>query len=332
MSGTTLGVSVALCTRNGEAFIIDQIRSILQQSVLPREIVLSDDASTDSTVERAVETVASHERSVDLVVLRNPKPLGVTLNFEQAVLECRFELIALCDQDDVWYPDKLSRMTARFEHDEHLQLLFSDAQLVGVTGEPLGDSLFHAIGFTGAAVRAVHEGEAFSVLCKRNVVTGATVLVRRDFARAVAPFPAGWVHDEWIAMAASIVGQLDVLDKPLVDYRQHGNNEIGASRLSIFARFARIAEAGFERNRRLLDRATNLAARLPTLPGAVSAKQAHSVKQKLEHERVRSGLSLHRLERITPVFREITTGRYHSFGRGLFDAVRDLLQPLGAPR
>jgi glycosyltransferase involved in cell wall biosynthesis len=294
--------------------------------------VLSDDASSDSTIQRAADTVAEHGTSVELVVLRNPQPLGVTRNFEQAVLACRFELIALSDQDDLWTPDKLARMIPRFEQDELLQLLFSDARLVGASGESLGATLFQATEFTGQARQAVHEGDAFSVLLRRNVVTGATVLVRRDFARAVAPFPAGWVHDEWIAMAAAIVGRIDVLEEPLVDYRQHGGNEIGARRLSIAAKFARMVEPGRDRNRRLLDRATDLATRLPSLPGRIPADRARAVQEKLQHELMRSGLSSHRLARVAPVLRELSTGRYATFGRGPLDAARDLLQPLDAPR
>ena len=332
MSNSTLGVSVALCTHNGEAFIVDQVRSILEQSPPPREIVLSDDASSDSTIQRAVDTVAEHGPSVELVVMRNLEPLGVTRNFEQAVLACRFELIALSDQDDVWSPEKLARMTPRFEQDQHLQLLFSDARLVGASGETLGTTLFQALEFADRARRAVHKGNAFSVLLRRNVVTGATILVRRDFARAVAPFPAGWIHDEWIAMVAAIVGRLDVLEEPLVDYRQHGGNKIGASRLSIAAKFARIVEPGFDRNRRLLDRTTDLAARLPSLPGRIPVERTLAVQEKLQHELMRSRLSSRRLARVAPVFRELSTGRYSRFGRGHLDAARDLLQPLDSPR
>jgi hypothetical protein len=332
VSSSTLGVSVALCTHNGEAFIVDQVRSILQQSAPPREIVLSDDASSDATVDLALEAVEAQGASVELVVLRNPVPLGIRRNFEQAVLACRFELIALSDQDDRWSPNKLSLMTARFERDEHLQLLFSDARLVDASGESLGATLFEATGVTDRAQRAMHDGDAFSVLLRRNVVTGATVLVRREFVRAVTPFPEGWVHDEWIAMAAAIVGRLDVIEEPLVDYRQHGGNEIGARQLSLSAKFARMIEPGLGRNRRLLDRATDLAARLQSLPGQVSAEQAAAVQQKLQHELVRIDLSTHRLARVAPVIRELSTGRYQRFGHGAIDAARDLLQPLDASR
>ena len=332
MSNSTLGVSVALCTHNGEAFIVDQVRSILQQSAPPRQIVLSDDASSDATIERAVETVAAYGTSVELVIMRNPEPLGIARNFEQAVLACEFELIALCDQDDLWRPDKLARMTGRFERDANLQLLFSDARLVGPSGETLGLTLFQATGVTGQDRRVVNDGDAFSVLLRRNIVTGATVLVRRDFARAVAPFPGSWVHDEWIAMAAAIVGQIDVLDEPLVDYRQHGGNEIGAGRLSLADKFTRMVEPGSGRNRRLLDRAADLVARLPSLPGRVSAARTQGVNEKFQHELMRSCLSSHRLTRVGPVLREFSRGRYVRFGRGALDAVRDLLQPLDAHR
>ncbi|MBC7760514.1 MAG: glycosyltransferase, partial [Candidatus Saccharibacteria bacterium] len=117
-------VSVALCTRNGAQFIEAQLRSILNQSVQPHEVILSDDASTDDTVAIA-RAVMNDDSGPILTVIPNPIALGITANFEQAILACSGEFIALCDQDDVWHPHRLSRALQQFEAQPSLDLLFS---------------------------------------------------------------------------------------------------------------------------------------------------------------------------------------------------------------
>lgn len=315
-------VSVALCTHNGAAHIQEQVRSILAQSFGVVEIVLSDDASTDNTVELAAAAVAGSP--VELRVLRNATPLGVTRNFEQAILACTGELVALSDQDDSWHHDRIERGVSVFADNPRLSLVHSDAVLVDASGVPLGATLFEALGIDRDAVRTIHDGGAFELLARRNLVTGATAMLRRSLAVDCAPFPTGWVHDEWLAIVAAARGELDVIAEPLVDYRQHGSNEIGAQKLSVVAKFSRMVEPGAARSERLLARATSLVDRLP----ALAPDRASAVAEKLEHERVRSSLGRSRFTRISPVLRELRTGRYSAFGRGAADAVRDLLQPL----
>ena len=110
-------VSVALCTHNGARFLEAQVRSICAQTLPPAELVLSDDASTDGSVELVSRLLSEHPQdgghaAIDLRVLRNARPLGARANFEQAMHHCRGEWIALCDQDDVWQPDRLRRLLA----------------------------------------------------------------------------------------------------------------------------------------------------------------------------------------------------------------------------
>ena len=337
MTGGAPEVSVALCTHNGERFIAEQLLSILNQSRLPREIVLSDDASTDATVAIAETTfatfAAAHSHApVELTVLRNGVAFGVTKNFEQAILACRSDLVALCDQDDVWMPHRLERLVGVFAARPRLQLVHSDARLIDDSGEDLGETLFEAYEVTAELQNLIHSGAAFTVLMHRNVVTGATVVMRRELAAAAAPFPANWVHDEWLAVVAATLGELDLVADQLIDYRQHGGNAIGARRLSFAGKFARMVEPGAKRNARLLARATSLAERLRDLGDLVPSERLAATEHKLRHEEARSELSVHRAARVVPVLRELRTGRYGEFGRGVSDAVRDLLQPLGTSR
>ncbi|WP_349899487.1 glycosyltransferase family 2 protein [Parafrigoribacterium soli] len=330
-------VSVALCTHNGERFIGEQLASILDQSQPPTEIVLSDDASSDETVPRARAVIARFraerpDSAVQLRIIENPVALGVARNFEQALLACTNELIALSDQDDIWLPSRVERAVAVFDLRPDLLLLHSDAFLVDESGRRLDATLFRALEVSTSTQDAIHVGAAFEQLMKRNLVTGATTMIRRRLLDSATPFPAEWVHDEWLAIVAAAVGEIDVLPEPLVSYRQHASNHIGARRLSVLGKFGRLMEPGTGRNRRLLDRATVLADRLPLLGNGVSEARRAAARRKVVHERMRRGLPANRMLRIMPVLRELGTGRYSEFGRGALDAARDLLQPLEVDR
>jgi glycosyltransferase involved in cell wall biosynthesis len=322
----TTTISVALCTHNGERFVAEQVASILAQTLLPTEIVVSDDASTDGTiriVERLLATVAPQGPTVR--ILRNEPALGVLRNFEQAVSACSSELIALCDQDDRWVPDRLERIAAVFSERPHLLMLSSDARLVDAAGVPLGYSLYQAIALTATERAQIHAGDGFSTLLGRNTVTGATAVFRRGLLEIALPFPDEWVHDEWLAILAAATGGLDFLDDQLVDYRQHGSNEIGATRIGLAGRFRRLREPRSARNNRLLGRAQALVDRLDG--AGVDTALTRLAEEKLEHETIRNSLPASHWARLRPVLREASAGGYTRYGRGAQDVLRDLVQP-----
>jgi glycosyltransferase involved in cell wall biosynthesis len=328
----TLAVSVALCTRNGAAHIEEQLLSILGQSVLPDEVIVSDDASTDGTVDLVRAVFASPNRPSGgprLVVIQNPDALGVTRNFEQALRACHGDLIALCDQDDIWHPDRLRVAIDRFETSADLQMLASDARLIGDAGQPLRYSLFEALEIGPVEQNAVRSGEGFEALLKRNLVTGATSMVRRELVARAAPFPEPWVHDEWLAAIAAAIGSLNFVSERLIDYRQHSANQIGVRKLGLVGKFRQIIEPRDDRNRYLFERARALSARLEELGDAVPLEYRELARRKVEHERLRAGLAVGRPRRWRSVLREATTGNYSLFGRGAGDILRDLFQPAG---
>lgn len=323
-------VSVALGTHNGARFLGEQLDSIFGQSRQVDEIVLSDDASGDGTVELAQRAIdarrATDAATPELVVLRNPVALGVTANFEQALRAASGDLIALCDQDDVWHPDRVSRAVAEFAARPELDLVSAEARLVDDAGAPLGSTLFETLG-VDAGVRERLASSPFEELLKRNVVTGATAMVSRRLVERAAPFPASWVHDEWLAVVASVGGGIAVVPDPVIDYRQHGGNQIGVARLGTGGRLARLREPRTERNATLLARAQDLADRLPAIAAGDARVEAEAAG-KLAHEVMRQGIPAARLRRIGPVWREWRTGAYSRYGRGAQDVLRDLVQPV----
>ncbi|MFV0672991.1 glycosyltransferase family 2 protein [Variovorax sp. tm] len=323
-----LQVSVALCTRNGARYLPEQLRSICAQEPLPQEIVVSDDGSTDDTLAVVRETLAQCGVAdrIALRVFSNSPPLGVTRNFEQAVRACSHDLIALCDQDDVWHPGRLARMVAQFEARPDLLLLHTDARLVDGDLKPLGSTLFHALEVQPAELEAIARGEAFGVLLRRNLVTGATTMFRRTLLDAALPFSPEWVHDEWLAAVAAATGRMDVLPEPTIDYRQHGNNQIGARRLTLSEKVAKAFVERGDKHVARLRRAEALLKRLQQLgdrvrPGCLDAQRA-----KVAHQRFRAGLPAARPLRLLPILLEAARGRYARFGRGKQAIVQDVLE------
>lgn len=102
-------ISVIVCTYNGERFIIEQLKSIMEQSVMPDEVIIKDDCSSDNTVELCKEFVAQND--LDWKVLVNDRNMGYRLNFISGLKLTNGEIVFLCDQDDCWKKNKVERMT-----------------------------------------------------------------------------------------------------------------------------------------------------------------------------------------------------------------------------
>ncbi|SEB00376.1 glycosyltransferase family 2 protein [Leifsonia sp. 21MFCrub1.1] len=318
-------ISVALCTHNGADFLPAQLASITAQTRHVDEIVVSDDASTDATRAILDEFRAAAPETLDVVLLVNEEPLGVTRNFETAIQATTGDLILLCDQDDVWSPGKVAELE-RLLAAEGALLAHSDARIVDGTGRPSGATLFETLGVGRAELEAEESGRGDEVLLRRNIVTGATCALRRELAAEAMPFPASWVHDEWLAIWAALDGGLRVSRQTLTDYRVHGRNQIGASKLTAESAVSRLRMPRSGRNARLAARAEDLLGRFAEArPGD---PRIAVLRDKAEHERVRSSYPARRVRRVGPVLRELRTGRYSRFGGGARDVLRDLVQPV----
>ncbi len=179
-------------THNGGVYLAEQLASILAQSRPVDEIVLSDDASTDGSVglaERLVdEHRAEHGDAPAFVLLRNDAALGVTGNFEQALAVASGDVVALADQDDVWRTDRIAVALAALRARPEAELVASDARLVGADGEDLGLRLLETLGIDDE-MRERIERAPLEELLRRNLLTGATMLVTRGLIERARPFP-----------------------------------------------------------------------------------------------------------------------------------------------
>jgi glycosyltransferase involved in cell wall biosynthesis len=203
-------ISVALCTFNGEAFLEKQLDSLLLQSYPNVEIVVIDDRSTDETF--AILTRYAFENK-NFRIFRNDENVGYTINFERALGHCKGEYIAICDQDDIWHPDKLTRQFDAL--DGHL-LIYHDSEFIDADGISMNLRISDKFNFYAGS-----EGTPFLFL---NCVSGHTILMKRKLLELALPFPLGHHYDQWLAYLASTCGSVHYLDQSLVQYRQHTGN------------------------------------------------------------------------------------------------------------
>jgi len=324
-----LSLAVAMATYNGERYIRQQLQSILGQTRLPGEIVISDDQSSDDTVAiaKAMLERPCKAAGITLTIVEHDKPAGVAANFAHALTHTTADVVALADQDDWWLPHKLETLAAHFEALPELLMVHSDADLVDEEGEKKGLRVLHSLRMT--TMERVHlvSGRGIRALVRRNLVTGQTALLRRELIDQAGAIPAGYVHDEWWALVAASRDGLLLDPRVFQHYRQHGGNEIGAEKSGLGRLRERFSEPQSAFRARHQTRHEGLAAYLESPLWSGTAESRKRVTGRIAHYAWQARLPASRGARLAPILWRYLTGDYHRFRRGLFDALRDLFQP-----
>jgi glycosyltransferase involved in cell wall biosynthesis len=201
-------VSIALATYNGARFIDEQLQSLAAQTSLPDEIVVCDDGSSDDTVahvERFAQTVPFEVR-----LFRNERNLGFSANFERALSLCTGDVILICDQDDIWYPEKIARSLAALEADSGAALVVNDEHLMDGDGRSMNAT------FLGNIRKLGYPDDYHCA--------GCCTTMRRDLLQIALPLGGSINYDLWISNLARFLGLKRVLGEPLQLYRRHGAN------------------------------------------------------------------------------------------------------------
>lgn len=199
-------ISVVLCTYNGAKYLAAQMESLLQQTYPNFEVIIADDGSTDGTRELLLQWKDHPKFSIHF----NETNLGYTRNFEKVASLAKGAFISFCDQDDIWMPHKLQRL---YESINGYSLVFSDSILIDEDGKELGKKL--------SDVRRLQSIFDIRTLVFMNIVSGHTMLVRREIVQKALPIPERRFHDWWIALVAASNNGAFYLDEPLTYYRQH---------------------------------------------------------------------------------------------------------------
>jgi len=311
-----------MATYNGERHLAAQLESLRDQTRLPVELVIVDDASTDGTL--GVAERFARNAPFPVRILSRPYNRGSTAAFAEAIASCAGDVIALVDQDDVWSPCKLESMIGELDRRPDAAFAFSDAEVVDECLRPLGYRLWDAIRFGPSERRRFLEGFAFEALLRRHRVTGATMAFRAKLRDRILPIPEGWVHDAWIALILSATSPCVPIGAPLMRYRQHANQQHGGRRRGWLAEFH--AARGLTR-----DECEAVATRFEcawerlTRLGGVSESRLNRLRQKIEHHRERAAMRAPGTWRWPRVCREALNGRYSRFGLGWKAAAQDWL-------
>lgn len=300
----TLSISVALCTHNGERFVRDQLQSICDQT-RPDEVIVRDDGSTDATVSIVERFAAS--APVPVRFIRNETNIGAAQNFGRALADCRGDLIALADQDDVWLPPKLEHLSHAFGADQSIAYAFSDAAVVDEALRPIRRESLLAWRFHPSLIRRKFEsGRELDLILKRDFIYGTTLVVRSSVLPHVLPIAAGWSHDTWIVNMLALPGRRGVcVPEPLVLYRQHRAQASGGMRTPPPADEAAKVEAWRSLRNRLISEAGE-----PRLSPAIRAR----IDDKLRYlEAVGRMQSATTPARAAIALREIASGRWRRY-------------------
>jgi glycosyltransferase involved in cell wall biosynthesis len=222
-------ISVAMATYNGQRFIREQLDSLAAQQHLPSELVIADDASSDKTVAIAEQFAKAAPFTVH--IHRHDKRLGYRGNFMRAASLCTSDVIAFCDQDDIWSPLKLALCIEPFR-DPAVLLAHHNAEVVTEAGDRLGSLDYLATApmtppLSACPIQQMGTALGFTVVFRRSILKFSDLWeMSLDYNDLTAPM----AHDQWVFFIASVFGCIVYIDKDLATYRQHGSNLFGWQR------------------------------------------------------------------------------------------------------
>ena len=236
MGDLLVSVDILLAAYNGRRFLPELLVSVSQQTFQDFRLLYQDDGSDDGTQELLAQWTA---KDSSFVPAQNQEAhLGAKGNFFSLLTQSEADRILLCDQDDIWEAEKTAILLQACDQAESALgsrtpvLIHSDAAVVDENSQQISPSFFRLQGWDPTATDLPH-------LLVQNNATGCTMLLNRPLADLVIRHgdpEKMFMHDWFIALTAASFGKVIFLDQPLVHYRQHGGNTIGASHESLLLR------------------------------------------------------------------------------------------------
>ncbi|MEX0930071.1 MAG: glycosyltransferase [Candidatus Paceibacterota bacterium] len=207
-------VSVALGVFNGEAYIAEQIASILAQTRPVDELIISDNASSDASVSIVQDIISADQSGTTIVLVESDENVGYTKNFERAISHCSGDLIFLSDHDDVWDPAKVEEVESVFQKDPGVSMVYHDAEYTDPSLNLLGRTVFEQRPYLS------REREPREMI-RRPGVKGCCMAFTARVKDAAVPFVPGLGKDVWLVYIASALGRIVPLSRCLILYRRH---------------------------------------------------------------------------------------------------------------
>ncbi len=215
VTNSNLSVSIVLATYNGEKYLREQLDSLFAQTHPLLEIIAVDDCSSDSTVAILNEYAAAHPK---LHVYHNEVNLKHNRTFERGIMLAKGDCIAMCDQDDIWLPEKISSLIKQWRPDS--LLIHCDSEFIDADGKTLNQRI--------SDIKNLQTYSSPVPFIIGNTVAGHAAIFRKELIKTILPFPSIVIHDWWMAFVAATQGPVQYVDQPLIRYRQHAGNVIGA--------------------------------------------------------------------------------------------------------
>ncbi len=223
-------VTILLAAYNGENYIQEMVDSILAQTFLDWHLVLSDDGSTDATASLLEDYAQRH--SDKITHYRSGMKFGCAEKHFMHLLSVFHETpyIMFCDQDDIWHADKIEKTLGKMQQIEDPALpalVHTDLRVVDRNLNVLNPSFCDMSNIDGSKM-------ALNQLLIQNVVTGCTMMINHNLAALACcqiPEKGMMMHDWWLAILAAAFGKTGFLKEATIDYRQHGNNSVGAKNI-----------------------------------------------------------------------------------------------------
>lgn len=206
-------VSICMATYNGEMYLSQQLDSLISQTYKNIEVVVQDDCSSDKTL----EVLNEYKERLNLKIYQNEKNLGFMQNFESVLKKAEGDFIAICDQDDIWESDKIELLLHNIEDST---LVYSDSMLIDENGNSLNQN------FSSSLKNNFITTKNPLAFLNDNCVSGHAMLFKKDLLKYIFPFSQTVFFDAWIAANAATLDGVKYFNKPLVRYRQHGNNTL----------------------------------------------------------------------------------------------------------
>ena len=220
-------IDILLTTYNGQAYLKEQIDSILAQSNQDWRLIIRDDGSSDNSVSIVEKYAAEYPDKIKLIIDSDGN-LGANLNFGRLLEQANAGYIMFSDQDDVWLPNKIEltlnvmKATEQIYPDKPV-LIHTDLKVVDSDLNIIADSMW------SYQKLSPEIGDDLSKIMAQNVVTGCTMMINRKASDVSTPIPAEAImYDWWIAMNVARYGKIVYLSAPSILYRQHSDNRIGA--------------------------------------------------------------------------------------------------------
>ena len=202
-------ISVCIATYNGSLYIEEQLHSILPQISKNDEIIISDDYSTDNTID-IIRNI--HDNRIKIFF--NQKEKGYTSNFEHALSHASGDYIFLCDQDDIWMENKVSFCLKQLKK---YDFIVSDAFIIDPQGKIINDSFYKQ--------RIVYHSFIGNIY--KFGYLGCCMAFKRTILQKAMPFPSNHqycTHDNWLFLIAKYFYKTKISNEKLIKYRRHNTN------------------------------------------------------------------------------------------------------------